>query len=313
MSEQLKLGEDELAFLRFTCGLFFLPESPLWFLEAEKREPKSFAQTHDSLVRKGLVDADTWRGHDEALSPIQVVAECDGRVLWQRYENGGKQQRDFYVSQGKLVEFNRDTHGFVFGKIHREQDLVEQLVQRFFAAPSSDGLLDVVMTPGEYLVFAVFARDVRDRVAAGSDHMTVEEVLACFEDEASNARVPRDSDFEKHTVTLSSRGLLLRDNSGNLALASHLHAFARGLSSETYDALTRYDFIDDEWLIREATVYPSDKSTYLLSSLADGSVCVRELDGEQLFEVVAQAVATLPDVSDNPNQVRSARDFFLRA
>lgn len=313
MTEALKLSEDELAFLRFTCGLFFLPESPLWFVEGEKREPKSFAQAHDLLVRKGLVDADTWRGKDEQLVPVQIVAECDGRVLWQRYADGNKEQRDFYVATGKLVEFGRDSHGFSFGGIKREQDLVDELVARFRATPAGGQLLDLVMTPGEYLVFAVFARDVREKKEAASDHMTVAEVLACFEDEVSVAHVPRDSDFEKHTNTLSTRGLLFRDGAGNFALAKHLHAFARGLSSETYDALTRYDFIDDEWLIREATVYPADHAVYLLSSLADGSVSIRELDSEQLFEVIAQAVATLPDVSDNPNQVRSARDFFIRA
>ena len=312
MTDGIKLSEDELAFLRFTCGLYFLPESPLWFVESEKREPKSFGQTHDGLVRKGLVDAETWRGKEEALTPVQVVAECDGRVLWQRYQTGAKATRDFYVAMGQLVEFGRDPHGFAFGHVRREQDLVDELVGHFKASPPGGEVVDIIMTPGEYLVFAVFARDVREAKDV-ADHMTVEEVLACFEGEAPAPHVPRDSDFEKHTKVLSSRGLLSQDASGNFALAQNLHAFARGLSSETYDALTRYDFIDDEWLIREATVYPSAHSVYLLSSLADGSVSIRELDTDQLFEVIAQAVATLPDVSDNPNQVRSARDFFLRA
>jgi hypothetical protein len=39
---------------------------------------------------------------------------------------------------------------------------------------------------------------------------------------------------------------------------------------------------------------------------------VQELDEEQLFEVLAQAIATLPDISDDPLRPRQARDFFLQ-
>lgn len=325
MSE-LRLSSDELAFLRYTCNIFFLPESPLSVFEAEKREPKSFASTHDVLVKKGLVDPHTWMGKETALQGVQVVAECDARVLWQRYDRDGKHTRDFYVMGGLSVEFNsgdarvtrdadgnlsRDDQTYLFGEPRREQAVVDEVIKQFSPAPPGRTLVDQVFSPGEYLVFAVFARDVRAAPPDQADHMTLEEVMACFEDEPST--VPRDSDFEKHAHTLTDRGLLTKDATGNYALHNSLHGFARGLSSDKYDAFTRYDFIDDEWLIRETTVYPVPSSVFLLSSLADGAVAVQELGADELYEVLAQAIATLPDVSDDPNKPRLARDFFLRA
>src|SRR6185369_6064712 len=98
--KELRLNDDEIAFLRYTCNMFFLPESPLYVFEAEKREPKLFGAAHESLSKKGLVDADTWRGKEETLLPVQTVAECDARVLWQHYEPDQKTVRDFYVAAG---------------------------------------------------------------------------------------------------------------------------------------------------------------------------------------------------------------------
>lgn len=315
-ARELRLTEDELAYLRYTCNMFFLPESPLYVFEAERREPKSFALAHDSLVKKGVVDAETWRGKEEQLLGVQTVAECDARVLWQRYSGDSKLTRDYYVAGGYATEFRREGAGYFFGVTLLEREMVELAVREFTTASPSDALVDVVFSPGEYLVFAVFARDVRANDAkeqAASDRMTIEEVLACFDDEADVPAIPRDSDFQRHTASLVDRALLHQDEQGNYVLAKELHAFARGLSSETYDAFTRYDFIDEEWLIRETTIYPVAQSIYLLSSLADGSVSVQELDDTRLHEVLAQAIATLPDISDNPAQPRFAKDFFLRA
>lgn len=311
----LRLSEDEISFLRFTCNMFFLPESPLYVFEAEKREPKLFGACHESLSKKGVVDADTWRGKDEALLPVQTVAECDARVLWQRYEQDQKTTRDFYVAAGLAVNFHIDNGVFTFGSAVRERDLVEHVVHQFKVQKRGGGLVDVVFSPGEYLVFAVFARDVRatEENSVVEDAMSVEEVLACFEDEAEIPQIPRDSDFQRHAESLFERALLEKDAAGNLRLVKTLHKFARGLSSETYDAFTRYDFIDEEWLIRETTIYPVDQSIYLLSSLADGSVSVQELDADRLNEVLTQAIATLPDIADNPAKPRFAKDFFLRA
>lgn len=309
---ELKLSDDEIAFLRFTCSMFFLPESPLYWFEADKREPKLFGAAHESLVKKGVIDADTWRGKDEALFAVQTVAECDARVLWQRYAKDKRTVRDFYVAAGYAVEFHSEGPTYTFGPPIREREMVQAAVREFKAAAASPDLVDVVFSPGEYLVFAVFARDVRESEAT-VDHMSVEEVLACFDDEAEIPQIPRDSDFQRHTQSLHERALLEKDDAGNMRLVAQLHPFARGLSSETYDAFTRYDFIDEEWLIRETTIYPVDQSIYLLSSLSDGSVSVQELDAEKLHEVLAQAIATLPDIADNPNRPRLAKDFFLRA
>ncbi|MCC6809304.1 MAG: hypothetical protein IT381_17885 [Deltaproteobacteria bacterium] len=312
---ELRLSDDEVAFLRYTCNMFFLPESPLYVFEAEKREPKLFGAAHDSLCKKGLVDPDTWRGKDEALQPVVTVAECDARVLWQRYERDQKKTRDFYVAGGMAVEFKIDGGHYVFSPAMKEREMVHAAVAQFKPSTKTVGLVDVVFSPGEYLVFAVFARDVRATAedSVVEDHMSIEEVLACFEDEAEIPTIPRDSDFRRHAESLQERALLEKDKHGNHRLVKSLHAFARGLSSESYDALTRYDFIDEEWLIRETTIYPCEGAIYLLSSLADGSVSVQELDGEKLHEVLAQAIATLPDISDNPAKPRFAKDFFLRA
>ncbi len=312
LHEGLKLSADEIAFLRFTCNAFFLPESPLHVFEAEKREPKSFAATHETLVKKSIIDANTWHAKEAMLQPLAVVAECDARVLWQKHHDGRKTTRDFYVSNGRSVEFSSDGHFWLFGSPRREQDVVNEVIRQFEPAPAGKELVDMIFSPGEYLVFAVFARDVRAAKVDKSDHMTLEEVLACFEDDDEPSSVPRDSDFVKHTEALAGRGLLHADGNGNYRLDKSLHGFARGLSSEKYDAFTRYDFIDDEWLIRETTIYPVPNSIFLISSLHDGSVSVQELDEEQLFEVLAQAIATLPDISDDPLRPRQARDFFLQ-
>jgi len=315
INNELKLAEDEIAYLRYTCNIFFLPESPLYVFEAEKREPKSFGAAHDALTKKGLVDPDTWRGKEEALATLAVVAECDARVLWQRHMGEEKVVRDFYVQSGAVVEYKRDGHTYHFGAETSEQDMVAEVVRGFTPAQHASTLLDLVFSPGEYLVFAVFARDVRAvaEPKSGEDRMTLEEVLACFDDESDVPSIPNDSDFQRHTQTLVDRDLLKKDAGNNFTLATELHAFARGMSSETYDAFTRYDFIDEEWLIRETTIYPTSDSIYLLSSLSDGSVSVQELDSQKLSEVIAQAIATLPDISDNPMKPRFAKDFFVRA
>jgi hypothetical protein len=309
----LRLADDEIAYLRYTCNLFFLPESPLYVFETEKREPKSFSATHDALAKKGLVDTETWRGNEEALSALQIVAECDARVLWQRHAGDRRTVRDFYVASGAVAEFKRDAGAYWFSKEQTEAQLVETVIAELNVSPHSEHLLDLVFSPGEYLVFAVFARDVRASAEPKGDRMTLEEVLACFDDESDLPAIPRDSDFQRHTQSLVDRALLSRDAAGSYTLASELHAFARGMSSETYDAFTRYDFIDEDWLIRETTVYPTSDSIYLLTSMPDGGVSVQELDSHKLNEVMAQAIATLPDISDDPLQPRFAKDFFIRA
>src|SRR6185369_11673808 len=103
--------------------------------------------------------------------------------------------------------------------------MVEEVVKEFTPSSKSDDLVDVVFSPGEYLVFAVFARDVRSATKT-DDHMTLEEVLACFEEPAGQ-HVPQDSDFQRHTSALVERKLLVRDDAGNFRLIESLHGFAR--------------------------------------------------------------------------------------
>ena len=66
----LLLTDDEMALLRWTCELFYVPESPIYFIEAQAREPRDFASTYQDLVRKGVLDDSRFRLSDIALNRL---------------------------------------------------------------------------------------------------------------------------------------------------------------------------------------------------------------------------------------------------
>ena len=71
----------------------------------------------------------------------------------------------------------------------------------------------------------------------------------------------------------------------------------------------RYDFGDDEWLMRESTFLPVDGSLFFIGP-RKGGIALEELDGDRLRVMLQEAVGRLPkDQSGGPQRLAS---FLVR-
>ncbi|MEO1173764.1 MAG: hypothetical protein AAFX94_17200, partial [Myxococcota bacterium] len=77
-----------------------------------------------------------------------------------------------------------------------------------------------------------------------------------------------------------------------------LHPLAREVTADRRSAVHRFDFLDDQWLMREVNLYPTLDTVYRLGTSPDGSVVVQELSVSGLERVLGRIVSTLPNLLD---------------
>jgi hypothetical protein len=289
----LELSDDELRLLWLACEVFPNAESPLTFLGVEAKEPNDAEVVFARLAERGLM---TSGGAATAslAARLGVVAECGARVS---VAASGGSRRDFFVAGGSAVEYGRAGALHRFGPLGGEAELVRTLAGTFTAAetPLSKPL---VLSAGDYLVFAVLARDQR---AAGAeepdaDAMSIEEVLAYFDEpETKYVRTPSDDSWQASLHSLTKAGVLLASRSG-YALHPVYHSLARGIAADQQVTISRLDFFSDEWLVRELNLYPASGALYRFGTQVDGSVAIQEVAASQLATALAAVVGTLPNL-----------------
>jgi hypothetical protein len=292
----LELADEELAFFRMTCDLFPTAESPLADVDDAEMHPDDVERLFGELSERKLLAANGAGASPEVLDRLTPVSECHARVVV-RFGGDARQTRDFYLSAGTGVEYRRDENSHAFGDPRSESALAVELAQ-LFRTRSDVKTQKLAMTAAEYLVFAVFARDVRARptAKAADAPMSIDEVLSYFDEpENKYLRTPSDDSWQQAVDALGMRGILVRAASG-WELASTLHDLAREITADHQHTVTRFDFLDEQWLVREVSLYPTRETVYRLGTQPDGSVVIQELSNSALADVLAGVVTTLPNL-----------------
>lgn len=298
--DRLILSEDDLAFLRITLEVFPVPESPLRFLDDEDRMPEDPEATFVSLVQRGLFYENGTGATEFLRQRIAPVTECRARVsLSLRGEEDGRDEfREYFVAEDQAVEYRFTEEGHFFGNPTSEEELAAILASKFQTSPEG-GNRELRLSAGDYLVFAVFARDVRRyEEEQPVDTMSVEEVLSYFDQpETPFVRTPKDDSWTESVRNLAKLRVLVEREHG-YELHPSLHALAREITTDRRSAVHRFDFLDDQWLMREVNLYPTTDTVYRLGTSPDGSVIVQELSVSGLERVLGRIVSTLPNLLD---------------
>lgn len=296
-TDALELTSDELAFFRLTCDLFPTLESPLRFLEDEDLEPEDAEAVFGSLKERGLLNDTDSGAAQSVVDRVQPVSECNARVTLAGQADLGR-ARDFYLNADGGVEYVRDDELHRFGPVRSEPALAAELAQHF-ATAAKDSPRSLRMSAGDYLVFAVFARDVRaapEPPTNGEAPMSVDEVLAYFDEpETKIVRTPSDDTWQASIAALGEQGVLLEGDDG-FHLDPVWHPLAREIVADRQHTVTRFDFLDEQWLVREVSIYPTGDSVYRLGTEPDGTVLIEELSTATLADTVAGVVGTLPNL-----------------
>jgi hypothetical protein len=293
----ITLSDDDLAFFRLTCDLFPGPESPLRFLEDDEAEPDDATKVFESLKGRGLLNPAGSGATQMLLDRLTPVSECSARVILSA--KGTKpEKRNFYFAANSGVEYHRDKADHFFGLPRSEAAVAAELAQYFKPSSRQEPLI-ARLSAGDYLVFAVFARDVRasPQAATGPDApMSIAEVLAYFDEpEAQGIQAPSDDSWETSIVTLTRLGVIERQGD-NYRLQARWHPVACEIVADRQHVVSRYDFLDEQWLVREVSLYPTRDSVFRLGTESDSSVVIEELTTTTLANVLAGVIGTLPNL-----------------
>ena len=291
----IALCDAELAYLRFICELFPVSESPLHWLVHVDEEQGELAAIHAALAQRQLLGDDGIGASPDLAWCLKAVSECTARVSVVVEEHGSREQRDFYISARRAVQYQHtaaDSH--LFGPAQDEVTLATELALALHAKPEPS-TKRLELSAGDYLVFALFARDVRSAPAAtGPDvAMSADEVLAHFDEPggASGSGVADDS-WQLSLRTLVDRGILI-ENAGSYELAASLHPLARELVADRRQTIVRVDYFDEHWLTREVHLYPTNDAVYRLGTQPDGAVVIEELSAAELEKRIRAVVTEL--------------------
>ncbi len=298
MSSQLRLTEQELAFFRLTFDLFPSAESPLHYVAQEDLEPEDPEAIFGQLEARELLNEKGSGAAPEIQERLLPVSECSARVVVRIGSAGEGGSRNFYLHERLGVEYQRTDEAHLFGEPLSEEELAEQLAVGF-TTTTQIRARPLSMTAGDYLVFAVFARDLRAKPVTEADEdapMSVDEVLAFFDEpETGPVDAPNDDSWQKSVANLCRDGALIETADG-FALHPSLHPVARQIVADRQRTVMRFDFLDEHWLVREVSLYPTDDTVYRLGSEPDGAVVIEELSSEGLDAVLTEVVTTLPNI-----------------
>ncbi|MBI5507927.1 MAG: hypothetical protein HY903_04130 [Deltaproteobacteria bacterium] len=310
-TDSILLSDDDLAFFRLTCDLFPAPESPLRYLEDGAHEPADLEQCFGSLKSRNLLNPAGAGAASHVADRLTPVSECSARVTLS-VKGVKAHSRSFYLAGNTTVEYRKTAAGHAFGPPRTEGALAVELSQLFKTGARRDPL-QVRMSAGDYLVFAVFARDLRaaPKAATGPEApMSVEEVLAYFDEpESKVVRTPTDDAWEKSIVTLTRLGVLERKDT-TYSLQRRWHPVACEIVADHQHVISRHDYLDEQWLVREVSLYPTSSAVFRLGTANDGSVAIEELTATTLANVVAGVIGTLPNLL-NPEAPPSLKHPML--
>jgi hypothetical protein len=272
-------------------------------------EPTDPEACFAGLCERSIADELTGGAVNEVQSRLIAVAECRARVVM-RIGSTGDTTRNYYVADETAVAYERNDDGHLFGVPNTEAELAGELASTFTSTHTIRAR-PLSMSAGDYLVFAVFARDLRSQPAAatGDDDapMSIDEVLSYFDEPEDEPRPQSDQSWQRSVDILCKEGVLVATRDG-YELHPSLHAVAREIVADHQHTVVRFDFLDVHWLVREVSLYPTRETVYRLGTRADGSVVIEELSTRGLTQAIADIVGTLPDIltPDVPPTLRGA-------
>jgi hypothetical protein len=342
----LLLNDDDVALLRFTCDLFFVEESPLYFLEVEQREPTNYEHTYQDLLKRKIIDPTAFRITDDALNRVAPVTECDARVV-QIKQRGNEEvaSQDFYLLDEIAVQYDEDEIGHLLGQDLDQDELVDYLGRRLVPRKSSGDMLNAALSPVETVGLAILSPHLRG--GQGPKGLPLDQVNTLLgaspnfhprtgdhnEDDTAlfsvlgvrtlekGADGPRPGDigpgliadpvWDRALASLLEQGLFrLRDSLLFPSMA--LQEFLDGLGGHERQTFVRYDFAEDEWMLRETTFVPVEGGLFWVGMQPDGLIGIRELDGDGLFSALHEAVGPLPRVDASPEPLPIHHMFMKR-
>ena len=298
MADLLTLSDEDLAFFRLTLDLFPAPESPLRFLQDEDREPPDPEAAFTDLERRELLNDTSSGAAPHVLERLVPVSECNARVVFRVGSTGEGGARNYYVGDARGVEYSCEADAHRFGPPRSEDELAGELAA---ALPSTADIRarPLSMSAGDYLVFAVFARDLRAKPVEVPDDdapMSLDEVLSYFDEpESRYVKTPSDESWQRSVDALRQDGVLV-ETPGGYELHPSLHAVAREIVADRQHTVLRFDYLDEHWLVREISLYPTRDTVYRLGTEADGSVVIEELSTDALGAAIRAVVGTLPNI-----------------
>ena len=305
----LALSDDELALMRFTCDLFFVEESPLYWLEESQREPADYGAAYHSLVGRGIIDPHGFRVTDDALNRIAPVTECDGRLTHVvHHADGSSSQSDQWLLDEIAVSYEKVADRHVFGPDRDKDEVVESLARRFVPRRAAGDRIQLVLTPLEMLALGQLLEEVkrdnrRDLSLAAlkraftkpppADQRPPVAPLLPMARRPMRARtgsIVDDAVWDDALRSLIEKGALVHGGTAVWLANGLLDLATRPLGDR--HTIVRTDFGDGDWFVRETTFVPVEGSLFFLGPRA-GGISVEELDGERLRAALIDAVGPL--------------------
>ena len=117
--------------------------------------------------------------------------------------------------------------------------------------------------------------------------------------------------WNRQLLSLQKKDYLEADADGQPQLCPGLRAIASNLSTKRQNTFVRYDYVDEEWLLRQLVLYPQKETTIQLGSLADGTIMMAAMTDERLADSIAEVVGSLPNLDTLDLAARSVTDMLL--
>ena len=187
-------------------------------------------------------------------------------------------------------------------------------VRSFFTARSSGGdLINLTMSLPEYFVFSLVAKETsrasitsvpQKRSISHSETLGPSVIMNdSVDDEGSLQKLAKklSLDFEKTgTVvkpfewlsalkSLEEKGVVMRRKEGHV-LRPYLQDLSQGLTRRSRYVLTRFDYLNDEWVTSDLTLLSVPGSVFMIRTEANSTIQIQELDVDQLGKEITSVI-----------------------
>lgn len=309
----VEISRRELNLLRFTCDLIPCPESPL-SSKLSLSTSEDFGDSAETLLSKKLVEEKTFRPKRELLRRLLIASQPDARiVLTKRNLDQNSMLFDAYERASTFMELQQAEPAVSFG-LPRGKNWLYKRVRGFFTARSSGGdLIDLKMSLPEYFVFSLVAKETssaRQKSSAPKRAMSHSESLGpsvvmsdSVDDGGSLQRLAKklSLDFEKTgnmvkpfewikaLESLENKGVIIRRAEGH-ELRPYLRDLSDGLTRRSRYVLTRFDYLNQDWVTSNLTLLSVPGSVFMIQTNANSTIHIRELNVNQLDEMISSVI-----------------------
>ncbi|MCP4499086.1 MAG: hypothetical protein GY822_03855 [Deltaproteobacteria bacterium] len=324
----LALSVDELALLRFTCDLSFSEESPVYFVEREQLIPDDMDAAYHNLIAKKVLDPETFRLTNNALNRIAPVVECDARVVHLFANADGEvEQKNFYLLDDIAVGLVNSEGVFALGDDLDIDELCEHFARRLLPRRAFGERLEFRLTELEFIAFSRLVQNVRPdaeqlRIAKDAVFAVLGEPPASVvKGGFAKSKMPElsanlsgklhrpitrpaqrisprsNAPWEKAIKGLVEKKVFLDVDEG-LLLRPALLDFVIRLKGAERHTFARYDFDDDEWLMRETSFVPVEGGLFFIGADPDDpgvepTVLLFDVDADRLKWALESSLGSL--------------------